>query len=384
MKGEKVSRHKSGEQKDGIAKRGSSYSYIIRVKDPETGISKQKWISGFATKEEAKSARDKARTEARTGVFVSPTKVTVQEHFEAWWEIKKEKVKPTTAENYRFLLDRYILPKFGSQLLKDLTSVKIEKMLINLIQDRSESTVRLVSIVLAQGLERAVKDRLLPLNPAKGIERPKGKKRIVTPYTSGELRKLLEELENHRLFAYFRLLAYTGGRRGEILALRWSDLDFEKATLAISKNRTRIGKTVIEQDSTKGGDGKRIVQLDSETLRLVKDHRRRQIEERMKAGSLWQEANYIFTQENGLPLDPSTPYQLFKRTAKKLGLRSESLHSIRHLHATELLNSGAGVHLVKDRLGHSDISTTLRIYAHIRPEQKQEVADLFARAIENG
>jgi len=379
-----MTRHKSGEQKDGIAKRGSSYSYIVRVKDPETGISKQKWISGFATKEEARSARDKARTEARTGVFVSPTKVTVKEHFEAWWEIKKEKVKPTTAANYRFLLDRYILPKFGSQLLKDLTSVKIEKMLIDLIQDHSESTVRLVSIVLAQGLERAVKDRLLPLNPAKGIERPKGKKRTVTPYTSSELKRLLEELESHRLFAFFRLLAYTGGRRGEILALRWSDLDPEKATLTISKNRTRLGKTVIEQDSTKGGDGKRIVQLDSETLRLMKDHRKRQIEERMKAGSLWQEGNFIFAQETGLPLDPSTPYHLFKKTAKRLGLRSESLHSIRHLHATELLNSGAGVHLVKDRLGHSDISTTLRIYAHIRPEQKQEVADLFARAIENG
>jgi integrase len=379
-----VSRHKTGEQKDGIAKRGSSYSYIVRVKDPETGLSKQKWISGFATKEEAKSARDKARTEARTGVFVSPTKITVQEHFEAWWEIKKEKVKPTTAENYRFILDRYILPKLGTQLLKDLTSVKIEKMLIELIQEHSESTVRLVSITLSQGLERAVKDRLLPLNPAKGIERPKGKKRMVTPYTSSELRNLLGELESHRLFAFFRLLAYTGARRGEILALRWSDLDFEKATLSISKNRTRIGKTVIEQDSTKGGDGKRIVQIDSDTLRLVRDHRKRQIEERMKAGSLWQEANYIFTQENGLPLEPSTPYQLFKRTAKRLGLRSESLHSIRHLHATELLNSGVGVHLVKDRLGHSDISTTLRIYAHIRPEQKQEVADLFARAIENG
>ena len=379
-----MSRHKSGEQKDGIAKRGSSYSYIVRVKDPETGISKQKWISGFSTKEEARSARDKARTEARTGVFVSPTKVTVKEHFEAWWEIKKEKVKPTTAENYRFLLDRYILPKFGSQLLKDLTSVKIEKMLIDLIQDHSESTVRLVSIVLSQGLERAVKDRLLPHNPAKGIERPKGKKRTVTPYTSSELKRLLEELESHRLFAFFRLLAYTGGRRGEILALRWSDLNPEKATLTISKNRTRLGKTVIEQDSTKGGDGKRIVQLDSETLRLMKDHRKRQIEERMKAGSLWQEGNFIFAQETGLPLDPSTPYHLFKKTAKRLGLRSESLHSIRHLHATELLNSGAGVHLVKDRLGHSDISTTLRIYAHIRPEQKQEVADLFARAIENG
>lgn len=378
-----MSRHKSGEQKDGISKRGSSYSYIVRVRDPETGVSKQKWISGFATKEEAKSARDKARTESRTGIFVSPTKITVREHFEAWWEIKKEKVKPTTAENYRFLLDRYILPKFGSELLKDLSSVRIEKMLIELIQNHSESTVRLVSIVLSQGLERAVKDRLLPLNPAKGIERPKGKKRTVTPYTSSELKTLLGELEDHRLFAFFRVLAYTGARRGEVLALRWSDLEFENATLTISKNRTRIGKTVIEQESTKGGDGRRTVQLGAETLKLLKDHRKRQLQERIKAGSLWQDSNFIFTQENGLPLDPSTPYQLFKRIAKKLGLRSESLHSIRHLHATELLNAGVGIHEVKEQLGHSDISTTLRIYAHIRPEQKQELADRFEKAIEN-
>ena len=315
-----MSRHKTGEQKDGIAKRGSSYSYIVRVKDPETGQSKQKWISGFATKEEAKSARDKARSESRDGVFVSPSKITVKEHFEEWWEIKRTKVKPTTAESYRFLLDRYILPEFGSFLLKELTSAKIEKVLIELIQDLSESTVRLVAITLTQGLDRAVKDKRLAFNPAKGIERPKGKKRSVTPYTSSELKKLLEELESHRLSAFFRLLAYTGARRGEILALKWSDLDFEKATLSISKNRTRLGKSVIEQDSTKGGDGKRLVQLDSETLRLVKEHRKRQIEERMKAGSLWQEANYIFTQENGLPLDPSTPYQLFKKTPKGSGL----------------------------------------------------------------
>lgn len=379
-----MSRHKAGEQKDGIAKRGSTYSYIVRVKDPETGKTKQKWISGFATKAEAISARDKARTDARTGIFVSPTKITVQDHFEAWWTIKSQKVKPTTADNYRQILDRYILPNLGSMALKDLTPVLIERMLLDLNKDHSESTVRLVSIVLAQGLDRAIKDHLLAINPAKGIERPKGKKKSVTPYTSSELKELLKALEDHRLFAFFRLLAYSGARRGEILALKWSDLEFDKGTLSISKNRTRIGRSVIEQDSTKGGDGKRTVQIDSETLRILKKHRTDQIEERMKAGSAWQEQNYIFTQVTGEPLDPSTPYQLFKKVAKKIGLRSESLHSIRHLHATELLNSGVSVHLVKDRLGHSDISTTLRIYAHIRPEQKQEVADLFARAIENG
>ena len=178
-----MSRHKAGEQKDGIAKRGSTYSYIVRVKDPETGKTKQKWISGFATKAEAISARDKARTDARTGIFVSPTKITVQDHFEAWWTIKSQKVKPTTADNYRQILDRYILPNLGSMALKDLTPVLIERMLLDLNKDHSESTVRLVSIVLAQGLDRAIKDHLLAINPAKGIERPKGKKKSVTPYT---------------------------------------------------------------------------------------------------------------------------------------------------------------------------------------------------------
>ena len=109
-----------------------------------------------------------------------------------------------------------------------------------------------------------------------------------------------------------------------------------------------------------------------------------QMTKRSNAVSLWNEGNCLFTQESGLPLDPSFLANSSKKTAKMLETGSKSLHSIRHLHATELLNSGAGVHLVKDRLGHSDISTTLRIYAHIRPEQKQEVADLFARAIEKG
>jgi integrase len=379
-----MSRHKAGEQKDGISKRGSSYSYILRVKDPETGISKQKWISGFATKEEAKSARDKARTEARTGIFVSPTKITVSEHFEIWWEIKKEKVKVTTAENYRQILDYYILPKFGFDLLKDLSPMRIEKFYIELIQNYSESTVRLVSIVLSQGLDRAVKDHLLALNPARGIDRPKKAKKVITPYTSTELKLLLAKLESHRLFAFFRLISYTGARRGEVLALRWSDIEFNKKTLSISKTRTRLKKALVEQDSTKGGEGRRTVQLDSETVRLMKEHKRRQLEERLKAGSLWQETNYIFTREDGVPIDPSTVYHLFKKTCKELGLRSEPLHVTRHGVATELINKGVSAHLVKEQLGHSDIATTLRAYAHIRPEQKQEVADLFASAIENG
>lgn len=386
-----MTRHKAGEQKDGLAKRGSKWSYIVRIQDPISGITKQKWISGFATKEEAKSARDLARTEARQGVFVSPSKITVAEHFEEWIGIKKSKVKATTADNYRQILDYYILPKLGSALLRDLNPTKIERFYLDLSEGGSRkgkplsrSTVRLVSIVLSQGLERAVKDRRLALNSAKGIERPQGKTRRNEPFTASELKVFFTGVENHRLSAFYRLSAYTGARRGELVALRWSDIDLEKGIITISKNRTRVRKEIIEQDSTKGGEGRRVVDFDAETARLMRAHKVRQNQERLRIGEIWQETGYIFVQENGLPVDPDTPSKIFQSVCKRLGLRNQTLHDLRHLHATELLRHGVGVHLVKERLGHKDISVTLEIYGHIRADDKRAVADQFALAIENG
>ena len=386
-----MTRQKAGEQKDGLTKRGSKWSYIVRVPDPITGTTKQKWISGFATKEEAKSARDLARTESRQGVFVSPSKITVQEHFEEWISLKKTKVKATTADNYRQILDFYILPKFGNTLLKDLNAFKIERFYLDLAEGGSRkgkplsrSTVRLVSIVLAQGLERAVKDRKLALNPAKGIERPVGKTRRNEPFTASELKTFFAGVEGHRLSSFYRLSAYTGARRGELVALRWTDMDLDKGIITISKNRTRVRNEVIEQDSTKGGEGRRTIDIDLETTRIMKAHKVRQNQERLLLGEHWHETGYIFVQEHGLPIDPDTPSKLFQSVRERLGLREQTLHDLRHLHATELLRHGVGIHLVKERLGHKDISITLEIYGHIRADDKKAVADQFVSAIENG
>lgn len=386
-----MTRQKSGVQKDGLTKRGSKWSYIVRIPDPVTGVTKQKWISGFATKEEAKSARDLARTESRQGVFVSPSKITVQEHFEEWINLKKTKVKATTADNYRQLLDFYILPKFGNTLLKDLNAFKIERFYLDLAEGGSRkgnplsrSTVRLVSIVLAQGLERAVKERKLALNPAKGIERPVGKTRRNEPFTASELKTFLSGVEGHRLSAFYRLSAYSGARRGELVALRWADMDLDKGIITISKNRTRVRSEVIEQNSTKGGEGRRTIDIDLETTRIMKAHKVRQNQERLLLGEAWHETGYIFVQEHGLPIDPDTPSKLFQSVRERLELREQTLHDLRHLHATELLRHGVGIHLVKERLGHKDISVTLEIYGHIRADDKKAVADQFVSAIENG
>ena len=128
----------------------------------------------------------------------------------------------------------------------------------------------------------------------------------------------------------------------------------------------------------------RTIDIDLETTRIMKAHKVRQNQERLLLGEAWHETGYIFVQEHGLPIDPDTPSKLFQSVRERLELREQTLHDLRHLHATELLRHGVGIHLVKERLGHKDISVTLEIYGHIRADDKKAVADQFVSAIENG
>ena len=144
--------------------------------------------------------------------------------------------------------------------------------------------------------------------------------------------------------------------------------------------KTRFG--VQEVATTKGGDGRRIVTLDETTLKVLRDHKRRQAEERLRLGEAWTETGYLFVQEDGLPIDPDTPSQLFTSLRKRLGLPEQRLHDLRHIHATELLRAGVPLHVVADRLGHKDAMVTATIYAHVRQDQAESVAEIFAKAIE--
>jgi integrase len=123
------------------------------------------------------------------------------------------------------------------------------------------------------------------------------------------------------------------------------------------------------------------VSLDDRTVEILKAHRKRQLQERLLAGSAWSETGYIFTRENGEPIDPDTPSQLFTRLRLNLGLPPQRLHDLRHIHATELLRAGVPLHVVADRLGHRDAMVTATIYAHVRADQAESVAEIFAKAV---
>jgi integrase len=382
-----MARQTKNQVKNGIVFSGKSWSYVIRVPDPITGKTNPAWFGGFDTAISAKLARDKARVAVGQRDYIAPTKLTVGDYLTAWIDAHARKIKPTTLNRYRELIKDYLVPRLGSIKLQELKPLHVEQFYNSMAEQVGVSgkplaprTARQAGAILKTALKQAVEvENLITINPATRVKLPKSNSVTPTPFNFSELKQFLDVARSHRLYFYFRLSAYTGVRRGELLALKWSD--FDGKTINLTKNRTSIGNEVIEQNTTKGGNnGQRRVPLDNETIEQFKEHRRKQLSERMALGKYWQDTGYVFTQENGLPLFTNTVSDLYRKLIKKAGLRHNRLHDLRHAHATELLRLGEPLHVVANRLGHRDAMVTATIYAHVSSEQAETASERFASA----
>lgn len=377
--------------KNGVAFTGRNWSYVLRVPDLATGKTKPQWVGGFDSEKSAKLARDKARVSLSSSTYVSPSKLTVGEYLITWInEVHASQLKETTLERYRQVINKHLIPELGAIKLQDLRASHVQALYTNLLtrptakgEPLSSRTVELIGTVLKIAIKYAVNvDEVMAVNPVSRVPLPKGKGSIPAPWSIQELNTFLDVARTHRLFFFFRLSAFTGARRGELLALKWSD--FDGSAIAISKNRLSVNKQVVVQNSTKGGtNGQRRVPLDRKTIELFGEHRKRQLIERLALGEYWQDTGYVFTQENGLPIYPHTPSDLFQKLLKKAGLRPTRLHDQRHLHATELLRLGEPLHVVASRLGHRDAMVTATIYAHVSDQQAETASSTFANAVES-
>jgi len=368
--------------KNGISFNGKTYSYVLRVPDPDTGATKPRWVSGFSTEKQAKLERDKARIALATNTYVMVSGITVGQFLDNWIELHANQLKPTTLSKYRSYLRLYLKPGLGSVKLQELKPSHVQALYGQLLErPLAPSTVHYAGSILKLALNYAVDvEGLLATNPVNKVSTPKGQS--VTPdlWNKDELNKFLNASSSHRLGFYFRLSAFTGARRGELCALRWSD--FDGSSLTVSKSRTKAGNEIVELTSTKGGtNGKRTIKVDTDTMELLKGHRKRQIQERMALGECWTDTGYVFVREDGLPIDVHTPTHLFRKLSKQAGLEPIRLHDLRHLHATELLRLGIPLHVVAHRLGHRDAMVTATIYAHVTDEQVETASETFAHAM---
>jgi integrase len=211
-------------------------------------------------------------------------------------------------------------------------------------------------------------DQLLPTNPAERSKRPRNSTgEPAKVWTAAQLSEFLTAARPHRLFAFYRLAAYTGARRGELLYLRWSAVDLDAAEVTFGGSTAVVRGQRIE-GTTKGGRS-RTVSLDRDTVAILRDHRRQQAEERLAAGGAWADTGgLVFAARWGEPLYPDTVTALMTKLIsqhnKAVALPAKPLpharlHDLRHLHATTLLLAGVPVHVVAARLGHADPAVTL-------------------------
>ena len=387
--------------RDGVTKRGSTWSYVIRVHDPETGLSKPRWVGGFASEKAAKAARDEARVKARTGQYIDRNRITVSSYLDQWLAAHAMEIKPKTLQDYRHLIESHVKPQIGDLPLQAIRPARITKLYGDLATTGgregaglSPRTVEYVHAILRKAFRDAVVvDEVLASNPAERAKRPRGARReLGEVWTPAQLRIFLQLASGHRLSAFYHLAAYTGARRGELLYLRWDHIDLDHAEIRITGSTAVIGGQRTE-GTTKGGRS-RTVSIDPGTVRALKEHRTRQAAEQLTAGPEWrgQADGYVFTTALGEPVYPDTVSRLMlvlvsRYNAGQSRLKAgrpipvARLHDLRHVHATTLLRAGVPVHVVAARLGHADPSITLRVYAHVISEQLAEAAAIFARAV---
>jgi integrase len=376
--------------KNGISKRGSTWTYTIRIPDSSTGKTKLLTKGGWASEKAAKDARDVARVEVSKGSFVKSSKITVGQYLNSWIEIHSHSIKPSTAASYRGQIARNLLPYIGNIQLSQLRPGHIQTLYVDLKSKGNKEGVPLsarsvtfAGAILSMALKHAVNvDGILASNPANKVPRPKGTPKRLEPFSVDEAKIFMEGVKEHRLFPLYRLAFYSGARLGELLALKWTDLDYRELKLVISKNRIRLVGGDIEQGSTKGGQGRRVIVIDSETVEILRSLQKSQFVERLKAGSLWNESGHIFANELGEPISNGLPSRVFQRYRIALGLREQRFHDCRHFHATQLLRSGLPLHVVAHRLGHKDAMVTATIYAHVTSDQIENASTVFAKVME--
>lgn len=374
--------------RDGVIQRGKTWSYVIRERDGQSGVTRQRWVGGFPTRKAAKDARDAARHAVNRGTYVAPHNVTVGEYLDTWMEAHAVTLKPSTARSYRGNIDRYLKPSLGHEGLRALTPSRLSAAFRQLYEHGgrggkplSPRTVEFARAVLRRALRDAVLDRVIEVNPVIGTKRPKVAKPTHTTWTGTQLRGFLEGLgSGDRLAPLWTLAAATGMRRGELMALRWIDIDLEGGIIRVERSVTQVGQERII-GSPKNHE-RRVVAIDPHTLTVLRVWRKQQAAERLAAGAAYQGAeDLIFTWEDGRPVLPDYVTSRFRRMSNDLGLPRLKFHELRHTHATLLLRDGVPVHVVAKRLGHKDPSVTLNVYADAVPDDDDRAVETFARAV---
>ncbi len=347
----------------------------------------------FRTKKAAQAALTELLAAHQTGTFVAPNRMVLRDFVDPWLDgLANQGRKPTTLQGYRKTLNAYVLPRLGDVALQEFRASDLDAMYADLLRSGgrggrplSMTTVHHAHAVINKLLHDAERKGLVTRNVAKLADAPslttaRARGPEMTVWTPAELSTFLDSIEGNRNEALFRVMAMTGLRRGEVVGLRWSDVQLDRHRLTVNQAATVIdGLEVVDVPKTRRS--RRVIDLDGDTTALLSRHRARQREMFLRLGVTASASDRVFTNEIGDPIRPHSIGQAFGRLVTTAGVPKIRLHDLRHTHASHLLMAGINVKVVSERLGHASVSFTLDTYAHVMPGQQAEAAAAAAALI---
>ncbi|GCF07351.1 tyrosine-type recombinase/integrase [Dictyobacter arantiisoli] len=381
------------QRKKGIKGNGSVFQrkdgrWVAQFLVEGTGKTKQLYA---ATEKEANEKLQKALQEQRQGILATGPKQKLGDHLNYWLEeVKRQKLRESTYQSYRIMIDTHINPKLGNIPLHKLTTQTIQAFYNNKAKEHQNKTkehpssgsVHIMHTVLHQALKYATQVRLIAYNPSDNIVLPKRTKRKVKPFTLEQSRHLIQAAQGSHLEMLITLALFTGMRHGELVTLRWEDINFENASIYVHRTGRYWGKGRFIEGDPKTEAGERIIPISHKLCDELKRYQSRQKEMRLKARGEWNDIGLVCCNtRNGGFLNHANARKSFYLLLEKANLPRIHIHDLRHTASTLMRSMGIDLKVIQEILGHSNMDMTANVYSHVLPEMQTQAAEKMNRLL---
>jgi integrase len=363
-------------------RRGNNEGSIFKRKDGrwvgEVSLNGRRLTKYAKTQKECRDWVNQTLGKIDHGLSFDGAQLTLSQYMESWLSGKELARRPSTVRNYRRYMNLYILPSLGRMKVQSILPAHIRQLYMRMQHEgRGARTIQLVHVTLHCAFSQAVKEGLVGYNPMEAVERPKVETKRYDILTEEQARTFMAAAKGHPLEALFFLALTTSMRKGEILGLMWTDVDWEKSVLRVERQLQPVSFVGGALVPTKTKAGRRTIKIGKVAIALLKEHREKQELQKALAGDRWKEHGMIFTTSIGTYIDQTKVSRAFKQILREANLPDIRFHDLRHTSISILLDNGTPVNTVQSRAGHSKASVTTDIYGHAMARSQDQAAQMI-------